>query len=152
MRVREDAGLFTHANAYDPGGWDHGWVARGHAQPAVARNAQARVNVCGHMHEPMLYHLSGVGKAGLPAASRRACAPPCHRQWLIIPALRPAARRQPGCLLRHLAPRRRRYRRRLDPGFERVPYDEIAADAAPDHRATAPLAERLARRLLGRVR
>lgn len=151
LRVREDAGLFTHANAYDPGGWDY-VMGRSEAMRSLqaARNAQARVNVCGHMHEPMLYHLSGVGKAGdfRPQAGVRVPLP-CHRQWLIIPGScgQPRDGNPAACYaIWH-------------PGdgvtedgwirFERVPYDvEATADALRQTTLPRPLAERLARRLL----
>ena len=46
----------------------------------------ARILVCGHMQEPLLYHMSGTGKAG--DFKRLAGVPlrlPGHRQWLAIP-------------------------------------------------------------------
>ena len=86
LRVREDAGLFTHANAYDPGGWDY-VMGRSEAMRSLqaARNAQARVNVCGHMHEPMLYPPVGGARPGTSGRKPACVSPPCHRQWLIIP-------------------------------------------------------------------
>ena len=80
LRVREDAGLFTHAIATTLAVGLCDGSLRGHVRSLqAARNAQARVNVCGHMHEPMLYHLSAWARPRLPAASRR-----------VSPALPPA--------------------------------------------------------------
>lgn len=76
--------LFVHANAYHPPGWDY-IQGRLEATRSMSATAQ-RVTFCGHMHEPMLYTLSAVGKAGefvpMAGAAIPLLAP---RQWLVIP-------------------------------------------------------------------
>ncbi|MET0517921.1 MAG: metallophosphoesterase family protein [Burkholderiaceae bacterium] len=130
--------LYVHANAYDPAGWDY---VQGRAEAMRSLHAtERRYTFCGHMHEPMLYHLSGTGKAGDFRPEPGIEIPlPSHRQWLVIPGAcgqprdgNPAA----GYAL-------------FDPGremlsFERVPYDVEAAAAAI---RAAGLPERLAERL-----
>ena len=50
--------LFVHANAYDPKGWEY---VQGRAEAVKSLHAHpARIQVCGHMHDPMLFHLSGL--------------------------------------------------------------------------------------------
>ncbi len=54
--------LFVHANADDPAGW-----AYVEGKTEAVRSLQAtrqRITFCGHMHEPMLYHLSATGRSG----------------------------------------------------------------------------------------
>lgn len=76
--------LFVHANAWAPAEW--GYVqGRSEAVRSMSATA-ARITFCGHMHEPQLYHLSPVGKAGdfTPAAGMAIpLLPP--RQWLVVP-------------------------------------------------------------------
>lgn len=76
--------LYVHANAFDPGGWEY-ILGRGEAVRSL-QSTRLRLSFCGHMHEPMLFHLSGTGKAGdftpvagvpIPLLS--------NRQWLAIP-------------------------------------------------------------------
>lgn len=76
--------LFVHANAYEPAGWDY---IMGRAEAVRSMHAtRARITFCGHMHEPRLYHLSGIGKAGdfEPAAGEPI---PLlgSRRWLVVP-------------------------------------------------------------------
>ena len=76
--------LFVHANAWQPGGWEY---VQGRAE--AVRSLQAtreRITFCGHMHEPMLYHLSPAGKAGdfLPVAGEPIPLL-ASRHWLVIP-------------------------------------------------------------------
>lgn len=150
MQVRGEPGhcLFVHANAYDPKGW--GYVM-GRADAVRSLHAHpARIQVCGHMHEPMLFHMSGTGKAGEFRPVAGVSMPlPAHRQWLAIPGScgQPRDGNPAACYAL------------LDPGksdlddaritFQRVAYDVDAAVAAL--RATelpSPISERLARRLV----
>ncbi len=76
--------LYVHANAWSPADWEY---VQGRAE--AVRSLQAttcRYTFCGHMHEPRLYHVSGLGKAGefVPTADVAIPVPP-HRQWLVIP-------------------------------------------------------------------
>ena len=54
--------LYVHANGSDPAGWDY---VSGPLQAAreLART-QFRLTFCGHVHVPMLYHMSTTGKVG----------------------------------------------------------------------------------------
>ena len=76
--------LFVHANAYAPPEW--GYVE---GKSEAVRSLQAtrqRITFCGHMHEPMLYHLSATGKSGsfVPVAGE-AIPLLASRRWLVIP-------------------------------------------------------------------
>jgi len=138
--------LFVHANAYDPGGWDY-IVGRAQATRSL-QAARERYTFCGHMHEPMLYNLSGTGKAGDFSPVPGVDIPlPSHRQWLVIPGAcgqprdgNPAA----GYALFDEAS--------ATLSFERVPYDvEAAAAQIRASGLPALVAARMAERLgLGR--
>ena len=146
LTVQRGDCLFVHANAYDPAGWDY-IVGRTQATRSL-QSAGARYTFCGHMHEPMLYNLSGTGKAGdfSPVPGVDICLP-SHRQWLVIPGAcgqprdgNPAA----GYALFDEAS--------ATLSFERVPYDvEAAAAQIRASGLPAPVAARMAKRLgLGR--
>lgn len=149
MQARGEPGhcLFVHANAFDPAGWQY---VQGRAEAVKSLHAStARIQACGHMHEPMLFHLSGTGKAGDFHPLAGVPMPlPVHRQWLVIPGScgQPRDGNPAACYAL------------LEPGateqddarvtFRRVAYDVDAACAAL--RASdlpPPIAERLARRL-----
>jgi diadenosine tetraphosphatase ApaH/serine/threonine PP2A family protein phosphatase len=75
--------LFVHANAHDPAGWEY---VQSRTEAVRSLHAtDARYIFCGHMHMPMLYNLSGTGKAGdfTPVPGVAIPVPP-HRQWLAI--------------------------------------------------------------------
>ncbi len=76
--------LFVHANAFRPAGWEY---IQGRLEASRSLYAtRQRLTFCGHMHEPKLFHLSLVGKAGefVPVAGEPIplLAP---RRWLVIP-------------------------------------------------------------------
>lgn len=76
--------LFVHANAFRPEGWEY---IQGRLEATRSLHAtRQRITFCGHMHEPKLFHLSVIGKAGefVPVAGERIplLAP---RRWLAIP-------------------------------------------------------------------
>ncbi|MFT7724065.1 MAG: metallophosphoesterase family protein [Roseateles sp.] len=139
--------LFVHANAYDPRGWEY---VQGRAEAMKSLHAHpARIQVCGHMHEPMLFHLSGTGKAGEFRPVAGVPVPlPGHRQWLVIPGScgQPRDGNPAACYALLDPPASELEDARLS--YRRVAYDVDAACAAL--RASAlppPLVERLARRL-----
>lgn len=76
--------LYVHANAYQPVAWDY-VQGRGEAVRSLHATRQ-RITFCGHVHEPRLYHLSLVGKAGefVPVAGEPIPLLP-SRRWLVIP-------------------------------------------------------------------
>lgn len=84
LTMQRDDQLFVHANAWAPAEWDY-IVSRGDAVRSLQATA-ARYTVCGHVHEPHLYHLAGTGKAGefVPTPGVAIPIHP-HRQWLVIP-------------------------------------------------------------------
>ncbi len=139
--------LFVHANAFDPAGFAY---VQGRLEAMRSLHAtECRYTFCGHMHEPMLYHLSGTGKAGDFRPQPGVPIPLLpNRQWLVIPGAcgqprdgNPAAG---YALFDH---------ERGELTFQRVPYDVEAAVAALRAAEGLPagLAERLAQRLvLGR--
>lgn len=76
--------LFVHANAFAPSRWEYI-----HGRTEAVRSLQATAchyTFCGHMHLPMLYHLSASGKAGefTPVAGVPIPVLP-HRRWLAVP-------------------------------------------------------------------
>ena len=76
--------LIVHANAYQPARW--GYIE---GRLEAVRSLQAtrqRITFCGHMHEPMLYHLSPSGKGGafVPVPGEPIPLLP-SRRWLAIP-------------------------------------------------------------------
>ena len=76
--------LYVHANAYEPAAWDY---VLGRAEAVRSLHAtRQRITFCGHVHEPRLYHLSLVGKAGdfVPVAGEPIPLLP-SRRWLVIP-------------------------------------------------------------------
>ncbi len=80
----EGDALYVHANAWAPADWEYVQSRSDAVRSLHATNR--RLSFCGHMHEPRLYHLSAVGKAGefLPVPG---VAIPLTglRQWLVIP-------------------------------------------------------------------
>lgn len=134
--------LFVHANAYDPPSWDYI-----HSRLQATRSLQAtraRYTFCGHMHEPMLYNLSGTGKAGDFVPTPGIAIPlPSHRQWLVIPGScgQPRDGNPAAC-----------YAMFDEAGealtFHRVPYDvEAAAETILASSLPRPVALRVAERL-----
>jgi diadenosine tetraphosphatase ApaH/serine/threonine PP2A family protein phosphatase len=84
LSQRRGDALFVHANAHEPAEWEYV-----QSRTEAVRSLQAtdaRHVFCGHMHLPMLFHLSGTGKAGdfTPVPGVPIPVPP-HRQWLAIP-------------------------------------------------------------------
>ena len=76
--------LYVHANAWDPPKWSY--IETRHDAVRSMHATACRYTFCGHMHEPMLYHLSGTGKAGEFKPTPEVAIPvPAHRQWLVIP-------------------------------------------------------------------
>lgn len=76
--------LYVHANAWAPAGWEY-IATRADAVRSMG-STPARFTFCGHMHEPQLYHLSAIGKAGEFTPTPGVTIPlPGPRQWLVIP-------------------------------------------------------------------
>jgi diadenosine tetraphosphatase ApaH/serine/threonine PP2A family protein phosphatase len=76
--------LFVHANAYAPLEWDY-IQGRGEAVRSL-HATDRRVTFCGHVHEPMLYHMTSTGKAGDFAPTPGMPIPlSALRRWLAIP-------------------------------------------------------------------
>lgn len=130
--------LYVHANAWAPAGWEY---IQGRADAVRSLHATAcRYTFCGHMHEPKLFHLSSIGKAGdfVPMPGVVIPLPP-HRQWLVIPgsAGQPRDGNPAACYamfddaLHQLT-------------YHRVPYDHASAGAKI---RAAELPQRLASRL-----
>lgn len=139
LHVVEETCLFVHANAFGPDDWAY---IRGRADAVRSLHAtRCRYTFCGHSHEPMLYHLSGTGKAGdfLPVPGVPIPVPP-HRQWLVIPG----AVGQP----RDGNPAASYAMLEMDKAqvtYHRVPYDhETAAAKIRDAGLPLQLADRLA--------
>ncbi len=130
--------LYVHANAFNPAGWAY-IVGRSEAMQSL-HATDARYTFCGHMHEPMLYHLSGTGKAGdfvpepgidIPLLT--------HRQWLVVPGACGQPRDGNPAACYAMFEEARSVLR-----FERVPYD---VEAAAARIRAAGLPDRLAERL-----
>jgi diadenosine tetraphosphatase ApaH/serine/threonine PP2A family protein phosphatase len=84
MSVVDGDRLFVHANAFAPADW--AYVDGRHAAVLSLQATNCRYTFCGHMHNPMLFHLSATGKAGdfLPVPGVPIALSP-QRQWLVIP-------------------------------------------------------------------
>lgn len=130
--------LFVHANAWAPGDWEY-IESRGEAARSM-HATDSRITFCGHIHVPVLYHLSQTGKAGDFAPTPGTAVPLSEqRRWLAIAgsAGQPRDANPAACYAifdvaaRTLA-------------FHRVPYDHEGA-AAKVRAAGLPasLAERL---------
>lgn len=138
LTAQDGPRLYVHANAHDPARWEYVL-----GRPDAVRSLQAttaRHVFCGHVHQPMLYHLSGTGKAGdfLPVPGV-AIPVPSHRQWLAIPGScgQPRDGDPAACyaLLDEAA---------QTLTFHRVPYDhEAAARKVRDAGLPAEFAQRL---------
>jgi diadenosine tetraphosphatase ApaH/serine/threonine PP2A family protein phosphatase len=84
LSAEEGNCLFVHANGWNPQGFEYI-----HGPMQAARNLQAvraRITFCGHMHDPMLYHMgltqrveafSPVPETAIPLSAAR--------RWLAIP-------------------------------------------------------------------
>lgn len=131
--------LFVHANAYEPAGYEY---IQGRLEAIRSLHAtKARYTFCGHMHEPMLFHLSGTGKAGEFTPQPGVDIPLLtNRQWLAIPGScgQPRDGNPAACYAIFDS-------EQSVLSFQRVPYD---ADAAAASIRAAGLPERLAERLL----
>jgi diadenosine tetraphosphatase ApaH/serine/threonine PP2A family protein phosphatase len=130
--------LFVHANAWEPAKWSY--IETRHDAVRSLRATPCRYTFCGHMHEPMLYHLSGTGKAGeFKAVPGVAIPVPPHRQWLVIPGSvgQPRDNNPAACYAVFDGDR-------AEVVYHRVAYDHEAA-AAKVHAAGLPqsLADRL---------
>lgn len=82
---QEDSGcLFVHANAYAPSQWEY-VLSRNEAVRSM-HATDCRHTFVGHVHQPMLYHMSSTGKiADFRPTPGVAVPVPAHRQWLAIP-------------------------------------------------------------------
>jgi diadenosine tetraphosphatase ApaH/serine/threonine PP2A family protein phosphatase len=139
MVVDGDA-LFVHANAWAPAEWAY-LESRSEAARSLLATDR-RFTFCGHVHVPMLYHLSGTGKAGEFKPSPGIAIPLSpQRRWLAVPGSvgqprdgDPAACYATFDTEAHALT------------FHRVPYDHAAAAAKV---RAAGLPERVAERLGG---
>ena len=138
MSVIEGEVLFVHANAWAPKAWEY--VA---SRADAVRSMQAtdcRYTFCGHMHLPMLFHVSGTGKAGDFAPAVGVAIPLSEqRRWLAIPgsAGQPRDGNPAACYAIFDEAERSLV-------FHRVPYDhEGAAARIRAAGLPAPLAQRL---------
>lgn len=84
MKVEDGDCLFVHANAYAPSEW--GYI-EGRMEAMRSLQATERAyTFCGHMHEPVLYHLSLTHKTGQFEPSPGVPIPLSPaRRWLAIP-------------------------------------------------------------------
>jgi diadenosine tetraphosphatase ApaH/serine/threonine PP2A family protein phosphatase len=76
--------LYVHANAWAPSAW--GYIQSRFDAVRSLHATSARITFCGHMHEPRLFHLSPLGRAGdfVPSAGNPITLL-AQRQWLVIP-------------------------------------------------------------------
>ena len=84
MTTERHGCLFVHANAYAPKEWEY-VLSRTEAIHSLNATS-ARYTFAGHVHEPQLYNLSGLGKiADFTPTPGIAIPMPPHRQWLVLP-------------------------------------------------------------------
>jgi diadenosine tetraphosphatase ApaH/serine/threonine PP2A family protein phosphatase len=142
LTVKRDNCLFVHANAFAPAEFDY---IQGRAEAVRSMQAtQSTYTFCGHMHDPMLYHLSGTGKAGeftpVPGIEIPLMA---NRQWLVVPGAcgQPRDGNPAACYARFDT-------QTALLSFQRIPYDhEAAAARILASGLPAAVAQRLADRL-----
>lgn len=142
LSARLDNCLFVHANAFAPAEFEY---IQGRAEAVRSMQAtQSTYTFCGHMHEPMLYHLSGTGKAGeftpVPGIEIPLMA---NRQWLVVPGAcgQPRDGNPAACYARFDT-------QSALLSFQRIPYDHEAAAARILASGLPPaVAQRLADRL-----
>ena len=139
LQQETDDAIFVHANAWAPGQWEY---IQGRSEALRSLHATRRhLTFCGHMHEPALYHLSALGKAGefvpVPGDPIPLLAP---RRWLAIPGSvgQPRDGNPAACYAVYDEDRG-------ELTWWRVPYD---AEAAGDKILAAKLPPSLAARLL----
>ena len=103
MSATEGACLFVHANAWAPAAW--GYIVGREEAARSLYATDARFTFCGHVHEPRLYHLSGIGRCGdfvpVPGMPIPLSA---QRRWLVIPGS--AGQPPPIVVLLHVTPPR----------------------------------------------
>lgn len=84
LSVQVGDSLHVHANAWDPGGW--AYVLNAYDAGRSLRATPSRITLCGHVHDPMLFHMTEGGRvstfepvpgSGIPLGPRR--------RWLAIP-------------------------------------------------------------------
>jgi len=84
LSAQEGNALFVHANGWDPQGYEYI-----HGPMEAARNLQvvrARITFCGHMHEPMLYHMGLTQRVEMFSPVPGTPIPlSAARRWLAIP-------------------------------------------------------------------
>jgi len=82
--AQEGNALYVHANGWDPQGYEYI-----HGPMQAARNLQvvrSRITFCGHMHEPMLYHMGLTQRVEMFAPVPGTAIPlSAARRWLAIP-------------------------------------------------------------------
>lgn len=130
--------LFAHANGYAPQAWEY-VTSRSEALQSLHATALP-YTFAGHVHEPQLYNLSGLGKISSFTPTPGVGIPvPTHRQWFVLPgsAGQPRDGNPAACWAL------------FEPGqalltFQRVPYDH---DAAAARIIAAGLPARLGERL-----
>ena len=84
MSVIDRDRLFVHANAWAPKEWAY-IMSRSDAVRSLYAT-DARFTFCGHMHLPMLYHLTSTGKTGDFTPSQGIPIPLSEqRRWLVVP-------------------------------------------------------------------
>ncbi|WP_397535441.1 metallophosphoesterase family protein [Roseateles sp.] len=142
LTVKRHNCLFVHANAFAPAEFEY---IQGRAEAVRSMQAtQSTYTFCGHMHDPMLYHLSGTGKAGeftpVPGIEIPLMA---NRQWLVVPGAcgQPRDGNPAACYARFDT-------QTALLSFQRIPYDhEAAAARILASGLPAAVAQRLADRL-----
>ena len=130
--------LYVHANAYAPEGFEY---VQGRLEAIRCLQATpCRFVFCGHMHAPMLYHMSLTGKAGHFEPTDATPVPLLpNRQWLAIPGStgQPRDGNPAACYAMFDTDQ-------SELTFYRVPYD---IQSAADRIRAAGLPSRLAERL-----
>lgn len=85
LKIEDGPCLFVHANAWAPSEWAY-IEGRAEAMRSLQAAANSSFTFCGHVHEPMLYHLSLTHKTGQFEPTPGVPIPlSAARRWLAIP-------------------------------------------------------------------
>lgn len=83
LTLESEGSLYTHANAWSPGGWEY--VATSADARRSLDATRCRFTFCGHLHVPALFHQAGTGRvAEFTPVAGVAIPLGSHHRWLAV--------------------------------------------------------------------